>query len=326
MRKLTVLFITILILIPSTPVYATTLNDEAMSNLNATYHGNPKGTLQDVMNGDLQTKLQNYLKELRSFRGQHEQQTQQVNEASQRSRSIKSSINLLDQFIERQKQSLNGFVFLTYPNFLNLNLVIQSNQQLKTDLVVNLQTQNDLITNLNKEIQQTTDTQNGLQKDINDTKRFIAGQAMEKEWLAAQENNDQTMGKINDPIGLSGTVVDQLLAFSKTFLGSPYVWGGSTPYPGFDCSGYVQYVYNKFGVYLNRVTWDQYQEGQSVAESDLKPGDLVFFTTYALGASHVGIYIGNRMMIDDSDYGVAYDSLDHPYWSAKYIGARRVVN
>ena len=306
------------------PVYAATINDEIIANLNAAHRGNPQGTLQDAMDGDLQTNLQKYLKDLMVFQVQYTQQTQQMNDASQQVQSIQSSIRFLDQSINKQKQSFNNFGFLSYLDFLNLNLAIQSEQQLKAGLGTNIQTQNDIITNLNKKIQQTSDTQNGLQKDINDTKRFIAGQAREKEWIAAQEKNDLAMKKINDPIGLNGTV-DQLLAFSKTFLGSPYVWGGSTPTPGFDCSGYVQYVYNKFGVHLNRVTWDQYQEGQSVAESDLKPGDLVFFSTYAPGASHVGIYIGHRMMIDDSDYGVAYDSLDHPYWSAKYIGARRIV-
>ena len=116
-----------------------------------------------------------------------------------------------------------------------------------------------------------------------------------------------------------------MIQYAATFLGSPYVFGGDSPVTGFDCSSYVQYVFAHFGVQLPRVTVDQIQMGQAVEQADLQPGDLVFFTTYEPGASHVGIYLGNRMMIDDQDNGVSYDSLDSPYWSSRYYGARRVA-
>ena len=68
----------------------------------------------------------------------------------------------------------------------------------------------------------------------------------------------------------------QIVSYSKNFLGVPYVWGGTTP-SGFDCSGFVQYVYRHFGIYLPRTTYSQIAMGRSVARENLVPGDLVFF-------------------------------------------------
>jgi len=124
------------------------------------------------------------------------------------------------------------------------------------------------------------------------------------------------------PVQLNGQV-GQLLSFASNFLGVPYTWGGT--YPQFDCSSYVQYVYAHFGINLGRVTWDQYGQGQSVSRDSLQPGDLVFFSTYQAGPSHVGIYVGDGMMIDSSNSGVSYASIDSQYWSSKYYGARRVI-
>ncbi|KLU64853.1 peptidoglycan DL-endopeptidase CwlO precursor [Desulfosporosinus acididurans] len=215
----------------------------------------------------------------------------------------------------------------------DLTKTVQSKQQTKNDLDTALSKQKDLITSLTQAEQKTIKEQNQVQTNIDETQRLIEAQEREaalaaqekaKQQQAEQEKADQSSKKLTAPVKPSGTV-GQILSFAESFLGSPYVWGGSTPNPGFDCSGFVQYVYAHYGISLYRVTWDQYQEGISVPKTDLKPGDLVFFSTYAPGASHVGIYVGNEIMIDDSDYGVAYDSIDHPYWAARYLGARRVI-
>lgn len=87
---------------------------------------------------------------------------------------------------------------------------------------------------------------------------------------------------------------NSVLAYASNFLGVPYVWGGTTP-SGFDCSGFVQYVYAHFGVYLPRVSQDQQNVGTLVSRANLQPGDLVFFGD---PAHHVGIYVGNGNMID----------------------------
>jgi cell wall-associated NlpC family hydrolase len=96
------------------------------------------------------------------------------------------------------------------------------------------------------------------------------------------------------PDGGGGGTAAGVIAEAKKYLGVKYVWGGESP-TGFDCSGLVQYVYKKFGVSLPRVSQDQAHAGKAVSAADAKPGDLVF---YHNPATHVGIYLGNGMMLD----------------------------
>ena len=107
-------------------------------------------------------------------------------------------------------------------------------------------------------------------------------------------------------------------------MGIPYVWGGSSP-SGFDCSGFVQWVYLKNGVSISRTADIQYTEGVPV--NDLEPGDLVFFTTYAPGASHVGLYLGCTLFIHASSSGsVRINSLDEDFYQSVFLGGRRYFN
>ena len=110
---------------------------------------------------------------------------------------------------------------------------------------------------------------------------------------------------------------------AKKLIGTPYKWGGTTP-KGFDCSGFVYYTYKKAGKVLPRSSAEMYKLGTSVSKSQLRPGDLVFFTTYKKGASHVGIYIGNNQMIHASSKGVKIDSINNSYWKPRFIGAKRL--
>lgn len=109
------------------------------------------------------------------------------------------------------------------------------------------------------------------------------------------------------------------------YKGVPYKFGGTTP-KGFDCSAYVQYVFGKHDAKLPRTADAQVLDGIFVLKNKLKPGDLVFFTTYAAGASHVGIYAGSgKFWTASSSRGVVLDSLDSDYWKSHYYGARRVL-
>jgi cell wall-associated NlpC family hydrolase len=85
---------------------------------------------------------------------------------------------------------------------------------------------------------------------------------------------------------------------AKKFVGTPYVWGGSSPL-GFDCSGFTQFVFRQFGVNLPRMSNQQGFGGSAVNYADAKPGDLIFWdnSTRNNGADHVGIYLGNGMLI-----------------------------
>jgi cell wall-associated NlpC family hydrolase len=107
--------------------------------------------------------------------------------------------------------------------------------------------------------------------------------------------------------------------------GAPYRDGGLDP-AGFDCSGFVQYVFGQHGVALPREVRQQFRVGRTIAPSALEPGDLVFFTTTAPGASHVGIAIGGDQFVHaPSTRGVVrVEALSADYWSNRFVGARRV--
>lgn len=125
---------------------------------------------------------------------------------------------------------------------------------------------------------------------------------------------------------LKSVDANALIQYAESFCGLPYIWGGATPNPGFDCSGFTQFVFAHFGVNIGRDTWAQFSEGVPVSKSELRPGDVVFFSTYAPGASHVGIYVGNDMMVDSEDAGLIVTPLfSDSYWARRYIGARRYI-
>ena len=126
--------------------------------------------------------------------------------------------------------------------------------------------------------------------------------------------------------GNATSKADKIIATAKKYIGVPYVWGGESP-SGFDCSGFVQYVFKVHGISLNRTTETQYKHGSYVSKSNLKPGDLVFFqNTYRAGISHVGIYIGNGQFIHaSSSKGVTISNLSSSYYTSHYYGARRIL-
>lgn len=123
---------------------------------------------------------------------------------------------------------------------------------------------------------------------------------------------------------ISGNV-KEVLTYANTFTGVPYKFGGTTP-AGFDCSGYIRYVFQKIGYDLPRQADEQYTVGKKVEKSNLQPGDLVFFETYEPGISHSGIYIGDGQFISaTSSSGVAVADIDDSYWGPRYVGAKRVL-
>lgn len=125
--------------------------------------------------------------------------------------------------------------------------------------------------------------------------------------------------------GASTASVRRLIASSFQYVGVPYWFGGTSP-RGFDCSGFVRYVFSSIGINLPRMADEQFGVGRPVSSERLQPGDLVFFETYEPGPSHVGIYIGNSQFISaTSSRGVAVADLYGHYWGERYIGARRVM-
>lgn len=118
----------------------------------------------------------------------------------------------------------------------------------------------------------------------------------------------------------------ELVITALGLRGTPYRNGGSDP-SGFDCSGFVQYVFARHATRLPRETQAQYQAGLSVELEQVQPGDLLFFETVARGASHVGVAIGGDQFVHaPSSQGVVrVERYTSSYWAARFVGARRVI-
>lgn len=115
---------------------------------------------------------------------------------------------------------------------------------------------------------------------------------------------------------------DALIAEGKKYIGVPYVWGGTTP-SGFDCSGFLNYVYKTQGISLPRTVAAIWDSAKPVAAP--QKGDIVFFTTYTSGPSHAGIYLGdNKFMHAGSSTGVTITDMNNSYWKPLYLGAKSV--
>ncbi len=131
--------------------------------------------------------------------------------------------------------------------------------------------------------------------------------------------------------GLDATFFDRspILQVAKRQIGVPYRYGGNTPYEGFDCSGFVSYVYkNALGVKLPRRSIDQSKVGRVVSLSNLKAGDLLFFDTAKRGhINHTGIYIGNGKFIHASSgrvRGVTISDLKRGFYKRCFRVAKRI--
>jgi cell wall-associated NlpC family hydrolase len=133
----------------------------------------------------------------------------------------------------------------------------------------------------------------------------------------------------NSPSAGGGRGNKSLVDFAKQFLGTPYVWGGTSP-SGFDCSGFTQYVMKQFGVNLPRISYQQGSSGKAVGSGDLRPGDLVFWDNSSRnrGADHVGIYIGGGKYIHAPAPGqsVKISSLGGNYWARRYGAASNAAS
>jgi cell wall-associated NlpC family hydrolase len=164
-------------------------------------------------------------------------------------------------------------------------------------------------------------------------------QAAEQRRQAALAAQARTRFATQQPVDTSGSIVGVsastpgatvappsqyggVVGIAMQYLGTPYVWGGASP-SGFDCSGFVMYVYAQVGVSLPHSSFAQWSVGVPVSSSDLQPGDLVFFD----GLNHVGLYIGGGQFIHSPHTGdvVKISSLSESWYAATYVGARRIT-
>lgn len=118
----------------------------------------------------------------------------------------------------------------------------------------------------------------------------------------------------------------QLQSEVTQLVGTPYKWGGTTV-SGFDCSGFIRYIFDKYGLDLPRTSASQALVGVQVDREELRLGDLVFFNTSGSGISHAGIYIGNDEFAHaSSSRGVRISKLTESYYQSRYVTARRVID
>lgn len=121
----------------------------------------------------------------------------------------------------------------------------------------------------------------------------------------------------------------QIINFGMKYVGYDYVYGGSSPSVGFDCSGFVYYVFRQYDYNVTRTASSQYaQDGVKISKSELQPGDLVFFSSNGgYSVTHVGIYIGNNEFVHASTpkIGVTVSKLDSAYYTRVWYGAKRIL-
>ncbi|MGE5484527.1 MAG: C40 family peptidase [Ignavibacteriales bacterium] len=144
--------------------------------------------------------------------------------------------------------------------------------------------------------------------------------------IAGPRTLEALRGPAEPSRGLPSAAISRLIETAKGFLGTRYVWGGTTP-RGFDCSGFVYHVLNLCGIEIPRALEDQFTQGAAVPRKDLRPGDLVFFSTYKPGPSHVGIYLGDGTFIHASSARkqVTTTPIDKSYYVKNWVGARRLA-
>ena len=236
----------------------------------------------------------------------------------------------LQKDIVALNETLNSQKELIKQKQASIQASIQDKAQTQQALQQTLDKQQAVLAQLSTDERTILNSSLTAQAKVSRVQQLIQQEAIEAANAVKENSSNVTISRgTNDGGGVAGTVkvsggAQQILSFAAQFLGTPYVWGGTSP-SGFDCSGFVQYVYRHAGISLNRTSEQQFNNGVSVSRSELRPGDIVFFHTYSSGASHVGIYVGNNTMINSSNGGVSYDDMTNSYWAARYLGARRVV-
>ena len=154
----------------------------------------------------------------------------------------------------------------------------------------------------------------GKVSQIRQRENFFNSQAFQQAAAIYQQTGKYPNIQVHgDSVGV------QALRWALTKVGDPYVWGAAGP-SAFDCSGLVMWAYAQVGISLMHFTGDQWNEGQHISRNELQPGDLVFFFPTI---SHVGLYIGNGLMVDAPTFGVPVH-VEPVFWSA-YVGAVRIV-
>lgn len=141
-----------------------------------------------------------------------------------------------------------------------------------------------------------------------------------------KEETSQSFSSASNTSSSGSSIGQQIATYAQSFVGYPYVYGGSSP-SGFDCSGFMQYLFAHFGYSINRTATDQLANGYKVSRENMKPGDIIYFG-YGNEASHVGMYIGNDQFVhaENPSTGVVITNLSTTYYSSRFLCAHRIVD
>ena len=173
----------------------------------------------------------------------------------------------------------------------------------------------------------TKESQNKLITDLENKESLLAQQISESQLIVNESMTNineirKSIPKYTPSRGSAELSENAIIAYASNFIGTPYLWGGTSPSTGFDCSGFTQYVYKHFGISLGMTTYNQINDGVQVSRDNLKAGDLVFFGASG-SPSHMGIYVGNNTYIHSPRTGDAIKV--SPMTRKDYITARRVM-
>ncbi|WP_414836260.1 NlpC/P60 family protein [Clostridium sporogenes] len=248
-------------------------------------------------------------------------------------------INGLDSYLNiiLDSEGIGDFILRVdnVKKIIGFNKKVIDNYKLKQDSISNKK--ENLLAENNKLVALKADNErklSELNKNKEEQKKLLT-QAKEQERLyvvnedqALENNATRTVNEIRKDVpklslsrGATTISDSSVVAYASNFLGTPYVWGGTSPKPGFDCSGFTQYVYKHFGISIGRTTYDQIKDGVQVSRDQLQPGDLVFFGTWG-NPHHMGIYVGNGSYIHAPRTGDVVKI--SPLNRKDYLTARRV--
>jgi len=233
-------------------------------------------------------------------------------------KKIKARFEAAKKELNNKQQSLNN----TKEALQSLQL---ENKQKINKIIVTKESQSKLITELKSKEIVAKELQDKLIAELKNKEDIAAQQIIEPQVAINKSITKiseirKSAPKYTPSRGATAVSEDAIIAYASNFLGTPYLWGGTTP-SGFDCSGFTQYVYAHFGITVGRTTFDQINDGVEVSRDNLQPGDLIFYGTFA-NPHHMGMYIGNNNYIHAPHTGDVIKI--SPVGRNDYVTARRV--
>ncbi|HLS67069.1 MAG TPA: NlpC/P60 family protein [Pseudogracilibacillus sp.] len=166
-------------------------------------------------------------------------------------------------------------------------------------------------------------TENAISKLYSDNILQNSSEELSESTTTSVQEIEEETNETTDVVHVTADSTSQSVIHTATSLiGTPYSWGGTSP-NGFDCSGFIQFVYDQHDITIPRTVNEIWNFATEVGEPSI--GDLVFFETYQAGPSHLGLYIGNNEFIHaGSSNGVQTSHLNESYWQSRYLGAKRI--